>query len=126
LGSRGIEDCSEETILSTRETEARTSEQNAAAEAREERARDGAKAMLEYIAEGRAARERMAELRAMRLAKEAAEKAREASGHAAEKTPVDIKSAATKIAALRSAARKPATGKVATKAAPRKVAGGKR
>jgi hypothetical protein len=114
--------------LSTKEMEARTSEQNAAAEAREERARDGAKAMLEYLAEGRAARERMAELRAMRLAKEAAE----ASGQSVEKpsAPVDIKSVASKIAAMRSTPRKPAAGKVAAKAAPkvaaRKVAGGKR
>jgi hypothetical protein len=104
--------------------EARSSEQNAAAEAREERARDGAKAMLEYLAEGRAARERMAELRAMRLAKEAAERAREASGQSAPKPPVDIKSAATKIAAMRSGARKPVAGKA--KAPARKIAAGKR
>jgi len=119
--------------VSTRATEARSSEQNAAAEAREERARDGAKAMLEYQAEGRAVRERMAELRAMRLAKEAAEKVREASGQPAAKpaAAVDIKSAATKIAAMRSTPRKAVAGRGAAKsaartAAPRKVAGGKR
>jgi hypothetical protein len=109
--------------LSTRTEEARSSDSNAAAEAREERARDGAKAMMEYLAEGRAARERMAELRAIRLAKEAAEKAREAAGEAAVcAAPVDIKTAASRIAAMRTTARKPA----ARKTAPRKVAGGKR
>jgi len=42
---------------------------------KEERARDGAKAMEEYLADGVARRERMAELRALRLAKEAAKDA---------------------------------------------------
>ena len=40
---------------------------------KEERAREGVKAMLEYEAESRAIRERTARLRALRLAKEAAE-----------------------------------------------------
>jgi hypothetical protein len=40
---------------------------------KEERARDGAKAMMEYEAEGRAVRAKTERLRALRLAKEAAE-----------------------------------------------------
>jgi hypothetical protein len=40
---------------------------------KEERARDGAKAMTEYLDNGRAVRERMEKLRALRLAKEAAD-----------------------------------------------------
>jgi len=42
---------------------------------KEERAREGAKAMREYEAESRAVHEKTARLRALRLAKEAAEKA---------------------------------------------------
>jgi hypothetical protein len=42
-----------------------------------ERAKDGAKAMMEYQANGRVVREKMAQLKALRLAKEAAEKASE-------------------------------------------------
>jgi hypothetical protein len=42
---------------------------------KEQRGREGAKAMLAYEAEGRAVRERTARLRALRLAKEAAENA---------------------------------------------------
>ena len=38
---------------------------------RDERAQDGAQAMLEYVAEGRAVREKTARLRALRLAAEA-------------------------------------------------------
>lgn len=41
---------------------------------KEERARDGAEAMMEYLANGRMVRERMAQLRALRLAKEAVDK----------------------------------------------------
>jgi hypothetical protein len=41
---------------------------------KDERAREGTKAMLEYEAEGRAVREKTARLRALRLDKEAAEK----------------------------------------------------
>jgi hypothetical protein len=44
---------------------------------KEERAREGAKAMREYEAESRAVHEKTARLRALRLAKEAAEKAAE-------------------------------------------------
>ena len=41
---------------------------------KDERVREGTKAMLEYEAEGRAVREKTARLRALRLDKEAAEK----------------------------------------------------
>ena len=63
--------------MPTKASEARSSEARARAEAsfrREERAKDGAKAMMEYQAHGRFVREKMAKLRALRLAKEAAEK----------------------------------------------------
>jgi len=72
-----------EPTLATKASEARSSEAKARAEAsfkKEERAKDGAKAMMEYLANGRMVRERMAELRALRLAKEAADKGREAAG----------------------------------------------
>jgi hypothetical protein len=45
---------------------------------KEERAREGAKAMRDYEAENRAVREKTARLKALRLAKEAAEKGAEA------------------------------------------------
>jgi hypothetical protein len=78
-----------ETILATRENEARSSEAHARAEAsfkKEERARDGAKAMMEYQANGRAVREKMARLRALRLAKEAADKERQGADEPAPRT----------------------------------------
>jgi hypothetical protein len=43
---------------------------------KEERAKDGAKAMMEYEAKGRSEREKTERLRALRLAKEAADKER--------------------------------------------------
>jgi hypothetical protein len=43
---------------------------------KEERAKEGAKAMMEYQAHGRMVREKTERLRALRLAKEAADKAR--------------------------------------------------
>ena len=43
---------------------------------KEQRAKEGEKAMMEYLAEGRMVREKTARLRALRLAKEAADKAR--------------------------------------------------
>jgi hypothetical protein len=64
--------------LATRATEARSSEARARAESnfkKEERAKEGAKAMMEYQANGKVVREKMARLRALRLEKEAAEKA---------------------------------------------------
>jgi hypothetical protein len=64
-----------EKTLATRASEARSTENKARAEAsfkKEERAKEGAKAMLEYQANGRVVREQMARLKALRLAKEAA------------------------------------------------------
>jgi hypothetical protein len=43
---------------------------------KEERAKEGAAAMLEYQASGREIRENMAKLKALRLAKESAERAK--------------------------------------------------
>ena len=57
--------------------EARSSEARVRAEAnfkKEERAKEGAKAMMEYQANGRIVREKMARLKALRLAKETADK----------------------------------------------------
>jgi hypothetical protein len=67
-----------ETTLATIASEARSSEAKARAEAsfkKEERAKEGAKAMMEYQANSKVVRERMAKLKALRLAKEAADKA---------------------------------------------------
>lgn len=75
---------------------------------KEERARDGALAMNEYQANGRVVRDRMAELRALRLAKEAADKQNAVNG---------LKAAATSAATARK--RKTAPAKVKT--APAKV-----
>jgi hypothetical protein len=64
--------------LASRVDEARSSEVRARAEAnfkKAERAKDGAKAMMEYQADSRAIREKMARLKALRLAKETADKA---------------------------------------------------
>ena len=63
--------------MATRSDEARSSEARARADAsfkKEERAKDGAKAMMEYLDHGRTIRERTERLRALRLAKEAADK----------------------------------------------------
>jgi hypothetical protein len=60
-----------------------TSAARARAEAnfrKEERAKDGAKALMEYHANSRALREKTARLKALRLAKEAAEKKPEPAG----------------------------------------------
>jgi hypothetical protein len=68
-----------ERVLATRASEARSSEARARAEAnfkKEERAKEGAKAMMEYQANGKVVREKMAQLKALRLAKEAADKKR--------------------------------------------------
>lgn len=57
----------------------RSDEARARAEAnfkKEERAKDGAKAMMEYQASARIVREKTEKLRALRLAKEAAERER--------------------------------------------------
>jgi hypothetical protein len=77
-----------ERILATRASEANSSEARARAEAnfkKEERAKEGVKAMTEYVAGGKAVRERMAELKAMRLAKEAKEAANKGADKAAGK-----------------------------------------
>jgi hypothetical protein len=69
-------------------SEARSTAAKVRAEAsfkKEERAKDGAKAMVEYQATGRAVRERMAQLKAMRMAKEAADKKLEPAPRAAGK-----------------------------------------
>jgi len=63
--------------LPTRSTEAKSSEVRARADAsfrKEERAKDGAKAMMEYLAHSRMIREKTERLKALRLAKEAADK----------------------------------------------------
>jgi len=63
--------------LPTKASEARSSQVRARAEAsfsREERAKDGAKAMMEYHANSRMVREKTEKLKALRLAKEAADK----------------------------------------------------
>ena len=65
--------------MATKASDARSSEARARAEAsfkKEERAKEGAKAMTEYQASGKVICERMAQLKALRLAKEAAEKGR--------------------------------------------------
>jgi hypothetical protein len=70
-----------ERLLATRASEARSSEARARAESnfkKEERAKEGAKAMMEYQANGKVVREKMAQLKALRLAKEAADKKRDA------------------------------------------------
>jgi len=73
--------------LATKVGEARSNEAHARAEAsfkKEERAKDGAKAMMEYQAHGRAVREKMARLKALRLAKEAADRERELAAKVAQ------------------------------------------
>jgi hypothetical protein len=63
--------------LPTRSEIAQSTEARARADAsfkKEERAKDGAKAMMEYLANARMVRERTERLRELRLAKEASEK----------------------------------------------------
>jgi hypothetical protein len=67
----------EETILSTRSGEARNRAE--ASFKKEERAKEGAKAMMEYQATAKATREKTARLKALRLAKEDADNAAEAA-----------------------------------------------
>jgi hypothetical protein len=74
--------------LATKAGGTRSGEAHARAEAsfrKEERAKDGAKAMMEYQANGRIVREKMARLRALRLAKEAADKEQELAGKQAQR-----------------------------------------
>jgi hypothetical protein len=91
--------------LPTKSQEARSNEARTRADAsfrKEERAKDSAKAMMEYLDNTRQVRERTERLRALRLAKEAADK------KAAEKT-ADKKVTAANIAAV---ARKRSAAKV--------------
>lgn len=63
--------------MPTKTSEARSTDVRARAEAnfkKEERAKEGAKAMLEYQTNSRIVREKMSRLKALRLAKEAADK----------------------------------------------------
>ena len=81
--------------MATKASEARSSEVKARAEAsfrKEERAKDGAKAMMEYLANSRDVRERMAKLKALRLAQEQAETVKAEATKAAGKKPVAKKS----------------------------------
>jgi hypothetical protein len=69
-----------EMTLTTKASEERSTAARARAEAsfkKEERAKDGALAMTEYLANARMVRERTERLRALRLAKEEADKGRE-------------------------------------------------
>ena len=95
-----------ERTLPTKSQEARSNEARARADAsfrKEERAKDGAKAMMEYLDNSRQVRERTERLRALRLAKEAADK------KAADKTAAEKKVTAANIAAV---ARKRSAAKV--------------
>jgi hypothetical protein len=85
--------------LADKASGAQPTETRAKAEAsfkKEERAREGAQAMLEYQANSRDVRENMAKLKALRLAKEA-------SGEAAKDAPKPkpVKKAAAKVKAAR-------------------------
>jgi hypothetical protein len=83
--------------LPTKSQEARSNDARARADAsfrKEERAKDSAKAMMEYLDNTRQVRERTERLRALRLAKEAADK------KAADKTAADKKVTAANIAAV--------------------------
>jgi hypothetical protein len=64
----------QEMMLTTKPNEALA--RAAASFKKEERAKEGAKAMMEYQANSRMVREKTERLRALRLAKEAADKAR--------------------------------------------------
>ena len=73
--------------MATRASETQAADAKKRAEAsfvKEERAKEGAKAMLEYQANGRVVREQMARLKALRLAKEAQEAADAAAAVAAQ------------------------------------------
>jgi hypothetical protein len=88
-------------VLPTKTDAAGTSAARARADAtfkKEERAKDGAKAMMEYLDHGRVVRERMERLRALRLAKEAADMAA-ADKKAADKPVADKKAGTAKAAA---------------------------
>jgi hypothetical protein len=95
-----------EQTLPTRSQEARSNDARARADAsfsKEERAKDGAKAMTEYLDNARLVRERTEKLRALRLAKEAADK-KAAAVKAAEIKPTGVKPAGRKATAAHIAA----------------------
>ncbi len=77
--------------MPTKSSELPSSEVRSRADAslrKEERARDGAKAMTEYLENGRMVRERMERLRALRLAKEAVDRKTALAGSKASAKPV--------------------------------------
>jgi hypothetical protein len=65
------------------EREAQAAKAEASFKRKEEQARDGKAAMMEYEAQGHATRAKTEKLRALRLAKEAAEAEKEAEGKTA-------------------------------------------
>ena len=74
--------------MPTRESEGRATDNKVRAEAnfnKEQRAREGAKAMIEYQANSRVVREQMARLKALRLAKQTADEAASGSTKSAGK-----------------------------------------
>jgi hypothetical protein len=94
--------------LATKTLEGESTETKARAEAnikKEERAKDGAKAMMEYLANSNEVRERMAQLRALRLAKEMEAKTAEA------KQP-EAKTADTKKPGPKKSAKKAVNGRI--------------
>jgi hypothetical protein len=94
--------------LATKTLEGESTETKARAEAnikKEERAKDGAKAMMEYLANSNEVRERMAQLRALRLAKEMEAKTAEA------KRP-EAKTADTKKPGPKKSAKKAVNGRI--------------
>jgi hypothetical protein len=74
---------------------------------KEERAKDGAKAMMEYLANSRDVRERMAQLRALRLAKELA---KETETKTAEAKQPEAKKAQAKKPGLKKSGKKAVNG----------------
>jgi hypothetical protein len=79
---------------------AEVTESQAKAEAtfkKEERAREGAQAMLDYLANGREVRENMARLKALRLAKEAAGETTQAAAETAQEAPKPAKKTGAKV-----------------------------
>src|SRR6202044_153263 len=104
----------QERILATKASDARSSEARARAEAsfkKEERAKEGAKAMMEYQANGRVVREQMARLKALRLAKQAADEAAGVSPEIPVKPAVKAAKAPVKTAKAPVKAAKAARGK---------------
>ena len=74
IDKRTQPDREREMTLTTKSNEARARAE--ASFSKEERAKEGAKAMMEYLANSRMVREKTERLKALRLAKEAADKER--------------------------------------------------